>query len=262
MLRLAVLLGAWVLALGAAAAEPKIGVVVMHGKGSGPAQFVSELAAGLEERGFLVANLEMPWSARRNYDADVAAGEKQVDDALQALRAKGAAKVFVAGHSQGGLFALHLGRRLRMDGVVAIAPGGNVGAALYQQKIGASLAEAKKYVAEGKGAEPQRLLDFEGSRGVYPVGAVPSAYVTWFDPDGAMNEFRALEALPPTLPVLLVAPKRDYPGLRALKDRVFQGLPRTPYTRLYEPDADHLHSPAASVDEIARWAAQVANAGK
>jgi pimeloyl-ACP methyl ester carboxylesterase len=248
--------------LPAVAQEPaKIGVVVMHGKGGNPASYVGPLAAALEGRGLLVANLEMPWSGARNYDADVAAAEKQVQEALDGLRMKGAAKLFVAGHSQGGIFALYLGGRLALDGVVAIAPGGHVGGDVFRQKLGASLEEAKKYVAEGKGGARQRLLDFEGSRGAYPVNAVPSAYVAWFDPEGAMNEFRAAKALKASVPVLFVAPANDYPALQRLKDPVFSALPRNPHTRLYQPSTDHLHAPAASSEEIVKWTREVAGAG-
>ena len=80
----------------------------MHGKGGSPQRLVLELAKGLEAKGFLVANLEMPWSGRRNYDVPVAKGEEEVETALAGLRAKGAKKVFVSGHSQGGVFTLHL----------------------------------------------------------------------------------------------------------------------------------------------------------
>src|SRR4051794_919699 len=92
-----------------AQAPAKIGVVVMHGKGGSPTRFVSELASALQDQGVLVANLDMPWSGSRNYDVDTAAAEKQVQEALDGMRAKGATKLFVAGHSQGGIFALHVG---------------------------------------------------------------------------------------------------------------------------------------------------------
>ena len=47
------------------AGAAKIGIVVMHGKGGSPARFVSDIASALEGQGFLVANLEMPWSGKR-----------------------------------------------------------------------------------------------------------------------------------------------------------------------------------------------------
>ncbi|MGE5639481.1 MAG: alpha/beta fold hydrolase [Clostridia bacterium] len=241
-------------------AQTKAGFVVMHGKGGSPARFVADLASGLETKGFVVENLEMPWSGRRNYDVDVAAAEAEVRQALERLRGKGAQRVFVAGHSQGGLFALHLGGRLPLDGVAAIAPGGNVASEFYRRQFAASLDEAKAYVAAGKGAERQRLMDYESR--AYPVSAVPAAYVTWFDPEGAMNQSRALKALPANLPVLYVSPTGDYPVLRRARDSIFAALPKMPYTRLYEPNVDHLHSPAASVDEIALWANDILQGAK
>lgn len=242
--------------------QPKVGVVLMHGKSGSPARLVAPLAAALEQNGFLVANLEMPWSGGRNYDVDVGAAERQVQEAIDGLKGKGAEKLFVAGHSQGGVFALHMGSRVAVHGVVAIAPGGSTGSPLYREKLGESLEQARRYVAEGKGAEKQRLMDYEGSHGTYSIVAPPAAYVSWFDPDGAMNQVRASKALPRSIPVLYVAPTGDYPGLRRTKQMMFGALPSNPSTRLYEPNADHLQAPAAASDEVMRWMREVAAAPK
>lgn len=242
-----------------AQAEP-IGIVIMHGKGGSPQRLVLELAKGLEAKGFLVANLEMPWSGRRNYDVPVAKGEEEVETALAGLRAKGAKKVFVSGHSQGGVFTLHLAGKLTADGFIPIAPGGNVGDYFYRQKIAGSLARAQQLVADGKGNQAIPLEDFEGSKGVYEVLAVPAAYVTWFDPEGAMNQERAIGAVTNRTPVLWVAPTHDYPNLRKLGPSMYRRLAKHPLTKYYEPAADHRGGPAASVDEIARWTREVANA--
>jgi pimeloyl-ACP methyl ester carboxylesterase len=237
----------------------KIGVVVMHGKGSSPDEYVGALVRALQDKGVLVANPEMPWSGRRNYDADVAAAEKEVQEALDAMRAKGATRLFVAGHSQGGVFALHLGGRLALDGVIAIAPGGNVAGQRFREQLGDSLEQAKKYVAEGKGSERQRLRDV-GPHRAYPVNAVPAAYVTWFDPQGAMNEMRAAKMLKPEVPVLLIVPTHDLPGSDRRKDRMAELLPQNPHTHLYEPATDHFGAPSASSDEIDRWMREVSAA--
>lgn len=242
----------------AQAPSSAIGVVIMHGKGGSPARFVSGLASSLEQKGFLVANLEMPWSRSREYDAGVDAAEKQVDAALDALRAKGAGKVFVAGHSQGGLFAIHYGGKHPVDGIIAIAPGGNVANAIYRKELGQSVEQARKLVAEGKGNEKTRFSDYEGSKGTYPVTATPAAYLTWFDPEGAMNQVKASKAMNPQVPVLFIAPKNDYPGLVRIKQMMFDALPRNPLTRMYEPDSSHLDAPSASRDEIVRWTVEVA----
>lgn len=243
----------------AAQAEP-IGIVVMHGKGGSPNRLVADLARALEGKGYLVANLEMPWSGRRNYDVTTVKGEEEVEAALAALRGKGVKKVFVAGHSQGGVFALHLAGKLAADGFITIAPGGNVAGRIFLEKLGSSLARARQLVAEGKGNEPERLGDYEASTGAYQVVAVPAAYVTWFDPEGAMNMERATKSVNPRAPILWVAPTRDYPGLIRTSLPLYRTLPRHPLTRLYEPDADHRGAPSASTDEIVRWTRDVANA--
>ena len=145
--------------LGASAQGELIGIVIMHGKGGSPSGLVAELARTLESGGYVVANLDMPWSGRRNYDVDVGRAEQEAAAALARLRERGARKLFVAGHSQGGIFALHLAGKLEADGYVTIAPGGNVANRLFRDNIGASLVRARQLVADGKGNEPASLGD-------------------------------------------------------------------------------------------------------
>jgi pimeloyl-ACP methyl ester carboxylesterase len=259
---LALVLGAAICAPAAAQPAPEeIGVVVMHGKGGSPTRYVAELATGLELKGYRIANLEMPWSAARSYDVPVASAESEVEAALAQLRAKGAAHLFVAGHSQGGLFALYFGDRHPLDGIIAIAPGGNAASPAYREKLGDAVSRARQLAAAGKADEKTRLLDFEGSRGVYTIWCTPANYLSWFDPDGAMNELRAIKSMNPKVPVLFVAPTGDYPPLQASRQMMFGALPPHTLTRLYEPDSSHLGAPAASIEEIARWTARVAASG-
>jgi esterase/lipase len=161
---------------------PRLGIVIMHGKGGSPTRHVSDLASSLEGKGYLIANLEMPWSGRRNYDVNVSAAEKEVESALDTLRSKGAQKLFVAGHSQGGVFAIYLGTKQSIDGIIAIAPGGNVSNSTFREKLGDSVELARKLIAEGKGDEKTRFSDYEGAKGIYPILTTPSLYLSWFEP--------------------------------------------------------------------------------
>lgn len=239
--------------------SPGIGIVIMHGKGGSPKWHVSDLASSLEGKGYLVANLEMPWSGRRDYDVNVSAAAKEVESALDTLRSKGAQKLFVAGHSQGGLFALYFGGKQSVDGIVAIAPGGNVSNPTFREKLGKAVDSARKLIAEGKGDEKTRFSDYENAKGSYTVVTTPSAYFSWFDPDGAMNQTTAVERMKPQVPVLFIVPTGDYPGLRKVKDLFFSLLPKNPLSKLYEPDSSHVNAASASRDEIVRWTTEVAS---
>ena len=235
-----------------------IGIVVMHGKGGSPTGLVNTLAEGLKSKGLEVANIEMPWSGKRQYDVGVAAAEKEVDAALAALRSAGATRLFVAGHSQGAVFALHYATAHPLNGLIIIAPGGNVGTAFYQQHVGAAVDRARELVKSGKGDERGEFDEFEGGKGTTTVRTTAASYFSWFDPVGAMNQERSSRALPPTLPVLHVAPTSDYPALLRAKQEMYNALPDHPQKRLYEPGANHRTAPAASVDEIVRWTTEVA----
>lgn len=251
------ILAAALLCIGLPAAA-QTGIVIMHGKGGSPNRFVIDLANGLERKNYLVANLEMPWSGKRNYDADVAKAEQEVTAALEALRSKGAKKVFVAGHSQGAMFAMHYAGKNPIDGLILIAPGGNVATSFYQQQIGASVVRARSLVASGKGDERGEFEEYEGGKGKWTVNTTATIYLAWFDPEGAMNQEKSSRALPESLPVLHVAPTSDYPALLRSKQATFAALPKHPLTRLYEPDTDHRGAPRASIDEVLRWTAEVA----
>lgn len=246
------------LSLPAFADSPKIGVVIMHGKGGMPGKFVNSLAAALEDKGYLVANIEMPWSRKREYDADTGRAEQEIEAALARLRGKGAQKVFVAGHSMGGAFGLHFVGKHTIDGLVAIAPGGDVSGRFYSEKVAPAVARARQLVADGKGDQKIALDDFENAKGVYPIVTTPAIYLTWFDPDSAMNMQRAARSANPAIPILWIVAKNDYPGLRRANIPMFNTFPSNPQTKLYEPNSDHIGAPSASIEEIVRWTTEVA----
>ena len=251
-------LAAIALPVRAQVAPPEVGIVIMHGKGGDPTKLVAGLARWLSSRGYRVANLEMPWSGRRNYDQPVPEAVAEVDAALASLRAQGARKLFVCGHSLGGLFALHYAGERRFDGLIAIAPGGDPGGQFLRQTLGAEVGRARSLAAEGKAGERATFNDYENAKGLYPIETTAAAYLSWFDPEGAMNQARAMAAVDPSIPVLYVVPTNDYPGLLRAKDLFFPRLPRNAKTRLYEPAATHTAAPWESHEEIARWIGEVA----
>jgi len=237
-------------------AATSTGIVILHGKGGMPQGLVRPLAEGLEARGWQVANLQMPWSRDRQYDVDVETAVKEVDAAVTALRGRGVKRVLVAGHSQGGVFAVYYATLRPLDGLIAIAPGGDVAHFVFVQQLGGAVRNARRMVSDGRGQALGEFLDYEGARGSWTVRTTAATYLSWFDPEGAMNLTRSLRAVLPATPVLLIVPTHDIPALRRIKDSNFRALPANPRSRLHEPEADHTGAPRASVEEILRWAAE------
>lgn len=235
-------------------AAPRVGIVVMHGAGARSSSMAG-FAGRLMSQGHLVANLDMPWSTEDAHRTPVEAAERHVLGQLQELRRRGAAKLVIAGFSKGGMFAAHMATRTPIDGLVAIAPNGGAD----QKKLQDQVDRARALVAAGKG-EDRTLLQDGGVVGDdrYPMpGAVPSSYLTWFEPQGAMNFERIFRSQRPGVPVLLVVPTRDLENLLRMKQAVWQGLPPHPGNRLYEPETDHLGAVAAATPEAIRWIAEV-----
>jgi pimeloyl-ACP methyl ester carboxylesterase len=173
------------------------------------------------------------------------------------MRANGARKVFVAGHSQGGLFAVYYGGLHQVDGLIPIAPGGQVDAGSFVNALGQHVATARQMVDEGRGEEKAAFGDYEGSRGTSAVTTTAAIYFAWFNPNGAHTS-RAFRNVKAGTPVLYVAPKRDYPGLARSRQENYGRLPSHPRTRMVEPDSDHLNAPGASAEEVVRWIREVA----
>ena len=102
---------------------PRVGVVVLHAEGSDPYGWTLPFTRSLIRQGFLTDSPEMPWSARRAYDAGVNAAMKEIDASVARLKSRGAQKIFVVGHSLGAAAAVGYATLRRVDGLIAISPG-------------------------------------------------------------------------------------------------------------------------------------------
>ncbi|TFZ08114.1 alpha/beta fold hydrolase [Ramlibacter humi] len=233
-----------------AANAGEIGIVLLHGIGA-TGESMAPLAAKLRAQGWQVVTPDMPYGGPRAFSQPVAEAERIALDAVEQLRKNGAKRIVLAGFSLGGFFAAHLASRTRADALVAIAPNGGAD----MKKLDDQLRQAHALIAQGAGNQPAKLQDgaVVGNDRYDLAAATPSAYVTWFDPQGAMNWKAVWSQVPAGLPVLLVVPRRDLENLRRVKDELWAGLPPDPQHRLYEPRTDHLGAPMASADEMVRW---------
>lgn len=135
-------------------------------------------------------------------------------------------------------------------------PGGAVDAKVFITNLGPHVARARQMVAEGRAGEKAEFADYEGSRGTSPVVTTAAAYLSWFDPDGALTS-RAFRQVQAGVPVLYVSAKRDYPGLLKFRDQLFAAIPPHPLKRMPEIDSDHLNAPGPAAPEVIRWIREV-----
>ncbi len=234
LLSVAVALGAMVPAL---AFELRgAGVVLIHGKagGQGPLQ---PLAQGLKARGATVVLPRMSWtSGYRTYDQTL--GEVQA--AVSRLKAGGASRIVLAGHSLGANISMGYAARVGgVDAVVALAPGHRPD--FIASQTGESLAQAKAMVAAGQGAQKGRFLDFNQGR-TFPITTTAEAYLNFFDPSGPAAQ--AAQASGVRVPTLWVIGTGDR---AAMTDRAaYSG------TRIVV-EADHQTTPRVAVAEVIDW---------
>jgi dienelactone hydrolase len=242
--------GAGGAAAGAAAGD--IGVVLMHGKWGTPDRHIGDVAGALARSGYRVENVEMPWSRTRLYDKSYDAALVEVDEAVARLRARGARRVVVGGHSLGANAALAYGAsRDGVAGVMALAPGHTP--ERFAARLGDSLAKAKAMVAEGRGDSTAGFEDInQGERRTVSVRA--RIYLSYFDPDGPAVMPRNTANLKPAAALLWVVGTRD-PLFARGAAYAFADAPANPVSRYVVVPADHLSTPAASIDAVLAWLA-------
>jgi pimeloyl-ACP methyl ester carboxylesterase len=236
----------------AAASAAEFGAIVMHGKWGSPDQNVDAIASALTKSGYLVVSPEMPWSRRRNYDKSAEEADAEIDAQVEKLRAGGAKRIVLVGHSMGAAYALHYAGRTQVDAVVAIAPGHRPESPRIAQALANDVSRARDLVAAGKGAETLSFSDFNSGARRSRLTASASSFVSYFDPAGPMNMARNAGSMKPT-PVLWLVPTREESPLREGNIALFKRLPANPANQLAEPASDHLNAPQASVALAIEW---------
>jgi pimeloyl-ACP methyl ester carboxylesterase len=237
---------------GAALAESKIGVVLMHGKWGNPGTVIS-FADQMESSGYLVENIEMPWSGRRSYDAGADAFLGEIDAAVQRLKSKGASKIVVAGHSLGAAGGLHYVGRKQADGFIAIAPGHSPEGGKLRDMFADSVAKARDMVARGAGEEKGWFDDFNTGNRTKQVSMTAQVYLDFFAPDGPMNFTGNAAKILPGTNVLWVVPTQEESGLKGLSARALPLIPASVKVQKIEVEADHMGAPDRSAEPALAW---------
>ena len=237
----------------AVAAGGDIGIVLMHGKGGTPDGHVAELASALRAKGYPVSTPTMPWSKDRIYDASFEGSMREIDREVDALKAKGAKLVVVAGQSIGANAALGYGAaRDHVDAIIAMSPGHNPDGAAFVRRLGTDLARAKELIAAGKGKDKQSFADLNQGQ-MMRVSATPEAYVSWLDPDGRAIMAKSAAAFRAPTPLLVVVGKGDRTA--PSPDDFFTKAPPHPRSKFVTVSAGHFDLPGVAADVVSAWLA-------
>jgi pimeloyl-ACP methyl ester carboxylesterase len=228
-----------------------VGVVYLHGKGAWPGAADGGILSTLAEEGALVATPEMPWSFKRKYGATYEQAMAEVDAAAAGLKAKGATRIVVMGHSLGANAAIgYAARHPDLAAVVALAPAHLPEAEGLRSHTQEAIAEAKQLVAAGQGDVPRRFPDM--AQGIpLTATATPLVYLSMFDPDGPAVIPKNAEAMGP-VPLLWVVGTLD-PIARRGPDYAFKFGAKNPKSRYIEVFAGHLTTPLAARSQVVEW---------
>jgi pimeloyl-ACP methyl ester carboxylesterase len=231
------------------------GIVFLHGKGAWPGAFDGGILSSLADEGALVAKPEMPWSFHRRYGATYDQAMAEIDAAVAALKAKGANRIVVIGHSLGANAALgYAARHSDLAGVVALAPGHLPEVDPLRSHVADAVARAKQLIAAGQGNVPQSFPDMAQSIPL-PATATPIVYLSWFDPDGPAvipKNTAAIGAAPHPVPMLWVAGKLD-PIDRRGPEYAYDAGAKNPKSKYVEVFADHLTTPLMAHNKVVEW---------
>ncbi|MGI9102177.1 MAG: lipase family alpha/beta hydrolase [Terriglobales bacterium] len=243
----------------------KVGIVLLHGKNTFiPAGMVSRvraarsdervlpLAKALRAQGYRVVLPEMPWSSDHVYDISYDEAMDKIAAEVAKLKAAGAEKVVVIGHSMGGNAALGYGALKSGEAaIIAIAPGVDPAGKRFRAHAAESVETARAMVAEGKGGKKATFDDFNaGEKGT--VTTTAEHYLSYFDPDSHAVIPRNVAKLAAGTPLLWVAAQDD-PLTQLGEDYAFSKAPANPFNRYVIVPGRHQDAPVASVETVIAW---------
>lgn len=228
-----------------------LGVVFLHGKGGWPGAFDGGILASLRDEGALIAAPEMPWSFNRKYAATYEQAMAEIDTVVASLKAKGATRIVVIGHSLGANAAIgYAARHPDLTAVVALSPGHLPEVEGLVSHTRDAIAQAKQLIAAGQGEVPQHFPDL--AQGIPLVTtATPVVYLSMFDPEGPAVIPKNTAAMGP-VPLLWVVGTLD-PIARRGPDYAFKSGAKNPKSKYVEVFAGHLTTPLVAHKQVIEW---------
>ena len=240
-----------------AAAQGRIGVLMLHGKNPGNNQdpYFGPLKGLFERQGWLFLYPDMPWSRGRYLDGSLDKAMAEIAGHIKSLRDQGATHIVIVGHSMGSPAGMaHAARGGDVHALVLLAPG-HVPVGYYTQPWGKpvhdSINEARALVAAGKGDSRERFSDINQGR-QQTVVTTARDYLSWFDPASDAEMSVTAPRIPAHTAVMTVVGQKD-PLFNAIKTYFVDKLPANPKNQYLEVSGGHLDTPRVASDEIIAW---------
>ncbi|MFN3570767.1 MAG: lipase family alpha/beta hydrolase [Polaromonas sp.] len=240
-----------------AAAQERIGVLMLHGKNPGNNRDpnFSPLKDTFERQGWLATVPDMPWSRGRYLDGGLDKAMAEIAGHIKGLRDQGATKIVIIGHSMGVPTSMaHAARGGDVDALIGLAPG-HAPVGYYTQPWGKpvhdSINEARALVAAGKGDSRERFSDVNQGR-QQTVVTTAKDFLSYFDPTSDAEMSVTAPRIPAKVPVMTVIGEKD-PLFKTIKVYYVDKLPANPKNKFLEVSGGHLDTPRVASDEIVAW---------
>ncbi|MDP2448711.1 MAG: alpha/beta hydrolase [Polaromonas sp.] len=240
-----------------AAAQQRIGVLMLHGKNPGNNQDPNfrPLKATFEREGWLVSLPDMPWSRGRYLEGNWDKAMTEMAAHVKTLRDQGAIKIVIVGHSLGSPAALsHAARGGDANALVLLAPG-HIPLGYYTyaglKVVRDSVDEARALVAAGKGDSRERFSDINQGK-QQNVITTAKDFLSYFDPASDAEMSVTAPRVPATTSVMTVVGEKD-PLFSRIKAYFVDKLPANPKNKYLEVSGGHLDTPRVASDELVKW---------
>ena len=240
-----------------AAAQERIGVLMLHGKnpGSNMDPNFGSMKRNFERQGWLVAFPDMPWSRGRYLDGNLDRALVEIAGHVKGLRDQGATRIVIAGHSMGVPTGMaYAARAGDVDALVQLAPG-HIPLGYYTypglKTVRDSIDEARALVAAGKGDSDERFNDINQGR-QQPVITTARNFLSYFDPASDAEMSVTAPRIPARIPVMTVIGERD-PLFSRIRSYYVDKLPANPKNQYLEVSGGHLDTPRVANDAVIAW---------
>lgn len=235
-------------------AQDKLGIVLMHGKmgSASSGSPVGELADYLRGKDIIVLAPDMPWSGDRQFDKSYEDSMLEIDELVNKLKAQGATKIVVGGHSIGANAAIGYGsKREGLAGILAIAPGHVPELGGYQNRIGHDYQRAQEMVDAGKGKEKDYFKD-RNQRNNSEIEMTAEIYLSWFDPEGPAVMPVNISELKANTPIMWIIGEDDRMNKRG-PQYAFRNAPEHPKNAYVVVEGGHKDTPENGRENMLKW---------